>query len=114
MLCFGYKHHWNKPSALFDCLYILEELKPFVSDYKINIFEIAWLSDEKLKMFKSDFRIVADYFIQMRKNKNYIPPADTIDHVHETLQLLTVLTKDRRFKEAYCDNEPANKKSIEN
>lgn len=105
VLYFGYEQHWNKPSALLDCLYIPVELKPFVSDYKINIFEIAWLSDDKLKMFKSDFRIVADYFSQMRKNKNYIPSADTIRHVHETLQLLTVLTKDRRFEEAYCGSE---------
>lgn len=101
ILYFGYKRRWNKPVTLLECLEIPKDLEPFVSDYSINIFEIAWLPDEKVDMFKSDFRIVADYFVQMRKNKNYIPSPDTIIHVHETLQLLSVLTKDRRFEEAY-------------
>jgi hypothetical protein len=30
--------------------------------------DIAFLSEEQVLMFKSDFRIVADYFVQMRKN----------------------------------------------
>lgn len=101
ILYFGYKRRWNKPVSLLECLEVPEDLEPFVSDYSINIFEIAWLPDEKVNMFKSDFHIVADYFVQMRKNRNYIPSPDTITHVHETLQLLSVLTKDRRFEEAY-------------
>ena len=40
-----------------------------------------------------------DYFVQVRKNKKYVPSAETIDHVRETLQLLAVLTKDTRFEE---------------
>ena len=42
---------------------------------------------------------VADYFVQVRKNKEYKPSAETIRHVHEVLQLMAVLTKDRRFEE---------------
>ena len=42
-------------------------VKPFVSDYKINLFEIAYLSDEQLSYFKSDFWCVADYLIQMER-----------------------------------------------
>ena len=37
--------------------------------------------------------------MQVRKNKEYVPSAETIDHVRETLQLLAVLTKDNRFEE---------------
>ena len=61
VLYFGYEHRWNKPASLLKCLEIPKGLEPFVSDYNINIFEIAWLTDEKVDMFKSDFRIVADY-----------------------------------------------------
>ena len=43
--------------------------------------------------------IVADYFVQIRRNKEYRPSAETIRHVHEVLQLMAVLTKDRRFEE---------------
>ena len=51
-------------------------------------------------MFKSDFRIVADYFVQTRMNKDYIPSQETITHVDEMLKLMSVLTDDSRFEEA--------------
>ena len=81
-----------------------DELKPYVNDYRMNLFEIAYLSDKQVQMFQSDFRIVADYFVQMRKNQNYVAPATTIQHVHELLQLMSVMTKDYRFEEVYHPN----------
>lgn len=101
VLYFGYKKHWDKSLNLLDCLEIPEDFKPYVNDYKINLFEIAYLEDEQVQMFKSDFRIVADYFVQMRKNRNYIPEPQTIQHVQETLQLLSVMAGDKRFEIAY-------------
>ncbi|MBQ9279200.1 MAG: hypothetical protein IJ224_11280, partial [Lachnospiraceae bacterium] len=76
---------------------IPEYLKPYVSDYKINVFEIAYLTDEQVKKFKSDFKFVADYFVQMRKNKNYIAPREVVKHVDEVLKLMKVLTKDKEW-----------------
>ena len=61
-----------------------------------------YLSDEQVNMFQSDFKIVADYFVQMRKNKNYIPSRQTMKHVHEILQMMAVFTQDNRFEE--CQN----------
>lgn len=74
-------------------------LEPYVNDYKINVYEIAYLTDEQVDMFTSDFRIVADYFVQMRKNKEYKPSQETIQHVDEVLKLMSVLTEDNRFVE---------------
>ena len=48
-------------------------------------------------MFKSDFRIVAEYFVQMRTKKDYTPSTIEIKHVHETLQLMSAVTHDDRF-----------------
>ncbi len=76
-----------------------EELKKYVSDYRIYIFEIPYLTDEQLEMFESDFRVIADYFVQMRKNGEYQPEVRQIRHVRETLHLLSVLTGDKRFEE---------------
>lgn len=101
VLYFGYEQRWKTPRSLYDCLNIPEELMPYVNDYKMNLFEIAYLSDEQVQMFQSDFRIVADYFVQMRKNRDYKAPATTITHVHELLQLMSVMTKDSRFEDAY-------------
>lgn len=89
------------PITLFECLEIPEEIKPYVNDYRMNLYEIAYLSDEQVQMFTSDFKIVADYFVQMRKNKNYIASEVTIKHVHELLQLMAVMTQDNRFEKVY-------------
>ena len=84
---------------LRECFSIPDRLAPYVSDYKINLFEIAWLTDEQLKRFHSDFRIVADFFVQMRKSHEYEPSGETIQHVNEVLELMRVLTGDHRFLE---------------
>lgn len=101
VLYFGYQKHWKTPRTLYDCLDIPKEIKPFVNNYHMNLYEIAYLSDEQVQMFTSDFKIVADYFVQMRKNRNYIAPETTIRHVHELLQLMSVMTKDNRFEDVY-------------
>ena len=89
VLYFGYTEKWNKAKTLHEALgdKLLAELKPFVSDYKINIFEIAFLSREMLDHFHSDFKIVADYFIQMREHGNYVPSPEKLEHVQAVLQL---------------------------
>jgi len=72
---------WGNKKQLSDCFDIDENLKPYFSDYGINVIDVSYLSDEKLNMFKSDFKIVADYFVQLRKNKEYIPSKEEIIHV---------------------------------
>ncbi len=90
---------WKKYKTLLEIVKVPNELKPFVSDYNTNIFEIAWLSKEQVELFKSDFKIVADYFVQVRTNKDYKPSPQIIKHVHEVLQLMAVFTNDKRFEE---------------
>ncbi len=75
-----------------------------MNDYRMNLYEIAYLSDEQVQMFTSDFKIVADYFVQMRKNKDYMASEVTIKHVHELLQLMAVMTQDHRFENVYSSD----------
>ena len=49
-----------------------EGLKPFVNDYRVNVFEIPRLTAEQVEQFKSDFRIVADYFVQMGRDEGLL------------------------------------------
>ena len=99
VLYFGYKQRWTEPQTLYETVNVPEKFKPYVPDMKINVFEIAWLTDEQLSRFKSDFRIVADYFVQKRKNHGqYKATNDGIRHVHAVLQLLKVMEKDDRFE----------------
>ena len=114
VLYFGYKKHWDKPLSLKERLSIPPEFEPFVSDYKVNLFEIAYLTHEQVELFQSDFRIVADYFVQKREkgeHGEYTPDPRQIRHVQETLQLLSVMTRDHRFEEAY--NEAYTKDGME-
>ena len=77
---------------------IPEGLDKFVNDYSMQVFEIAWLTEEEIERFQSDFRIVANFFVKKRKNKDYIPDDPTeIKHVDEVLKLLQVITGDDRY-----------------
>ena len=97
ILYFG-STRWNKPTHLYECLKIPAKLKPFVNDYKINLVEVAFL-DDKLDYFHSDFRIIAEYFINKRKNIDYIPSPQEIRHVDEFLKLMQALEGDDRYEE---------------
>lgn len=101
VLYFGYKSHWNKPLSLKDCFDIPERLKPYVSDYRINLFEIAWLSDETIAKFQSDFKFVAEYFSQMRKMRRWQPMPKPVAHVKELIDFFSAVTTDNRFLDVF-------------
>ena len=103
VLYLGYEKRWNCPKTLFEILDIDEDIKPYVNDFKINLFEIAYLDREKIDLFKSDFRILADYLYQMRVNRDYIADETTIEHVDELLTLMSAMTGDNRFEETIND-----------
>ena len=96
VLYFG-RTHWNQPKSLGKVVSVSKELEPYFNDYRIHVFEISWLTDEQVNMFKSDFKVVADYFTQVRKNNTYSPIPQTLKHVDEVLKLLSVFGDDRRF-----------------
>lgn len=100
VLYFGYEKHWDKAKTLHEALgdKLLPDLKDYVSDYRINIFEIAWLTPEQENGFKSDFKYVADYFVQMRTTGRYIGSTEEVKHVREVMQLLSSLTDDKGFR----------------
>ena len=100
VLYFGYKKHWRKPRRLKDCFEVPERLKKYVSDYRINVIEIAWLPEETIAKFDPTFRVVAEYFSQMRKGEKYRPSESVVQHVKEVLDLMAALTQDVRFIEA--------------
>ena len=103
VLYFGYEKPWSSSKSLLDRLTVSDALKPYVQDYRINVFEIAYLTPEQVKLFQSDFRIVADYFVQKRLNHEYKPSPQKMKHVHAVLQMMSIMTGDHRFEDAYND-----------
>lgn len=110
VLYFGTETKWTAPKNLCGCFEIPEELKPFVSDYEINVFEIAWLDDNTINMFQSDFKFVAKYFQAKRLNKDYEPSNEELKHADELMKLFTALTGDNSFEEVYNSSKLNNKK----
>ena len=97
VLYFG-EERWQRNCTLYDVINVSEEMKPFVNDYRINVFEIAHLPEEAIRYFHSDFKVIVDYFIHKRGNPDY-RPTDPVrfDHVNELLKLMAVVTQDDRF-----------------
>ena len=92
---------WGRNRTLYDVVHIPEKLRPFVNDYKINLFEIANLPEEAVNHFHSDFRTVIDYFISSRREQVYeLKNSADFTHVDELLTLMSVLTQDNRFEES--------------
>ena len=97
VLYFG-NEPWGKNRTIFDTVKIPEKFKPYVNDYRINLFEIARLPKEAIDYFHSDFKIVVDYFVSKRDNPEYRPKdPQKFNHVDEVLKMLSVFTHDTRF-----------------
>ena len=112
VLYFGEKH-WCKERNIKSLMNIPKELDPYVNDYKMEVFEIAWLTDEQLEMFKSDFKVVARFFVNKRRNPDYVADDPTeIQHVDEVLKLLSVMTGDRDYENVICDEMKGQVKSM--
>ena len=92
VLYMGYDRNWKHSNSLLDLLEVDENLKPYVSDYKINVFEIAFLNREKINLFKSDFRMLADYLYQMRTTNSYKGDESDVKHVDEILMLMSAMS----------------------
>ncbi len=105
VLYFGTDERWTAPKNLCSCFDIPEDLMPFVSDYNINVFEIAWLDDETISKFQSDFKFVAKYFQTKRLNRKYVPSNEEIRHVDALLKTFAALTGDKYFETIYNDGK---------
>ena len=99
VLYFGTEHHWGYPKNLSALFKVPDGLEEYVNDYKINVFEVAWLSDEEIERFHSDFKIVARFFSKLRTDPEHaFDDKEEIEHVDAVLKLLAVMTRDSRFE----------------
>ena len=97
VLYFG-REPWNKPTNLLGRVKVPDDLKPFVNDYDINLFEIAHLPKEKRELFRSDFKEV----VEACADNSYMGDSDYVPtHALELMQALNALAGDSRFEDAY-------------
>ena len=97
VLYFGMKP-WNTAKSLYEAVNISERFKRFIPDIPINLVEVAWLPDEVIEKFQSDFRLVAWFFKQLRiYGEPYLKMQDPkllrrIDHVLELMRMMSAFT----------------------
>lgn len=97
---------WNEATnlrALFD---VRDELKEFVSDSCIKVFNVAFLEDDVIEKFTSDFGLVAKYLKKRRLGKvdDLIQEQQVIQHVEAVLNLFRVFAKDERYEQLLTGN----------
>ncbi len=95
---------WRKPKSLHKLMNITEELEPYVQDYRIEVFDIAYLEDKVIEQFTSDFKVVARFFKEkrLRHQESFLEKDTTvIKHVEAVMELLKVFTGDTRYTELY-------------
>lgn len=88
VLYFGADHRWNTHKSLLECMNVTADLAPYVNDYKLNVFDMAWLDDETIAKFRSDFRVVAEFLRAARKREKFAGTAQDVIHVIDTISVL--------------------------
>ena len=90
---------WSGLVHLKEMFEIPKGMEDFVQDYKITIFDIAFLPDETINKFKSIFKYVAHFFKCRRFPDEYQPLDEKIEHLETFLDLLEVFTGDNKYTE---------------
>ena len=109
VLYYGTKEWPSETCYLHNILNINDDLKPYVSDYKINVFDINKLTEEQLDKFKTE---VANYFgfvISKNNKTKYTPINRTIKHGEELMNAITAYAGDNFISEAYNKVQSVNK-----
>ena len=107
VLYMGTEKRWTAPKQLTDCFKFDKRLAPFISNYKINVIELAWLEDGEIMKFKSEFRNFVELLRDTRLGRK--PQYSTIQlkHYHELLQLMRIMSGNKDYE--YLLNQNTSK-----
>ena len=84
-----------------------------MNDYRLHVFEVAWLSEEQIFRMSSDFQVVARFFRDKRLGTDSVSEDETrIRHVDEVLKLLSAFTGDVRYEEIMKSEDYEEVKSM--
>lgn len=104
VLYMGTDKHWDVPKNLKQCFEIDERIDKYVNDYKINVIELAWLKDEHIMKFKSEFRNFVELLRDTRLGRDPQYSSIKLEHVHELLQLMRVMSGNNNYEEFLNQN----------
>ena len=92
---------WDKATSLLGMFDIPAKLQQYVADYKINVFDVAFLEDDVIESFSSDFKLIAKFFKLKRLGKmdEIIDDETAIVHIEAVLDLLRIFSDDVHYNE---------------
>ena len=96
VLHFG-NRRWEGDKELQEIIKKQSGEEEWFQNYKLNVVDIAYLTEKQIKMFRSDFGIIADYFVKRRKGYKTIENHQPIKHVDEMLKFMKIFAEDNRF-----------------
>ena len=99
VLYMGTEKRWTAPKQLTDCFKYDKRLSKFISNYKINVVELAWLSDEQIMKFKTEFRNFVELLRDTRLGRKPQYSPIQLKHVHELLQLMRIMSGNDEYEQ---------------
>jgi hypothetical protein len=90
-------------------------LKHLVQDYEVKVYDIAFLEDDVIEKFTSDFKVLGRYLKNRRLKKLHLVVEDQqeIHHVEAVLDLFRVFTHDERYEELLTEKIKTRKQKGE-
>ena len=100
VLHFGEGRWKSLKRSLRDMFLIPLGLRSCFENYQMHLYEIAYLTERQLKMFRSDFGIIAEYIVRKRKNEPFRLSQDReIQHVDAFMKMLLVFAEEPYIEE---------------
>ena len=99
VLYFGYTKRWNTPRKLSDLCVVPPNLASRFQEYKIEVIELAWLTDEQIERLTGDLKVLAIFLRKIRLKQIDNWPKLEIKYMSEILQLLYEITGQQWFEQ---------------
>lgn len=103
---------WGGCKSLADITKVPAEFEPFFQDYKVMVVDVAFLEDEVIERFRSDFKLVAKFFKSRRLGVEPWEDEISIRHFSEFMDFLSVFTNDSNYKDVKEDLEIIKTKGV--
>lgn len=101
---------WSGCKSLADITKVPAEFEPFFQDYKVMVVDVAFLEDEVIERFTSDFKLVAKFFKNRRLGVEPWDDETQIKHVEEFIGFIASFANDDRYGNVKKDLENVMKK----
>lgn len=89
-------HEWGSVKSLYELLDISDEFRAYVQNYRIQVFDIAFLDDDVIEKFQSDFKVIARFFKNKRLGKS-IEDETAVVHAEAFMEFLSIFADDKSY-----------------